>query len=179
LRRAAILYFDSTAMKTIYLYTALVATVVTAFGASHTQAQVQTPAHWTIAPVAGPLKTGAIAKVQIHADIQPGWHIYSITQPPGGPIATHITVPSEQSFELVGAATPSPAPRVAFDDAFHMNVELHEKGVGFTVPVRYTGTGKTNADSVRVNVRYQICNASLCYPPQTVRLIAPVTTRAR
>ena len=167
-------------MKTTYLYTlvsaAAVATVACGVAAP---ARAQSPVRWSIAPLVGPLKTGVATSVHIEANLLPGWHIYSITQPGGGPIATRISLPSEQSFEMIGAATPTPAPRVAFDDAFHMNVELHEKSVGFAVPVRYTGSATARPDSVRVNVRYQVCNASLCYPPQTAKLAAPVTAHAR
>ena len=160
-------------MKAIFDYAvagAIVATGITAC-ASNT-AKAQTPARWSIS--AGPLKAGTIGVVHVQAELQPGWHIYSITQPAGGPIPTRITVPAEQPFEIAGRITPSPAPRVAFDSAFHMNVELHEKAVGFAVPVRSTPSGATHPDSIHVNVRYQVCNATLCYPPQTAKLAAPI-----
>ncbi len=163
-------------MKLALLYTAFAGAAATLAG-SPVRAQV--PVRWSTTPVATPLKTDGITKVHIRADIQPGWHIYSLTQAAGGPNPTRITLPPEQPFELIGTAEPSPAPRVAFDDAFHMNVELHEKAVGFTVPVRYTPSGKARPDSVRVNVRYQVCNASLCYPPQTARLAAPIVAHPR
>lgn len=141
------------------------------------QKPTQMPARWTVAPVTWSAKHGSVADVQVQLAIEPGWHIYSTTQPAGGPIATHISVPSEQPFELAGMIKPTVPPKVGFDDAFHMKVELIDKPVSFTVPVRYTGATGTRADSVRVNVRYQVCNASLCYPPQTVRLAARIARR--
>src|SRR6185437_8206739 len=72
-------------------------------------------------------------------------------------------------------------PHIAFDSAFKMKVQLHEKAASFDVPVRFIGNAATGAtgDSVHVNVRYQVCNASLCLPPQTARLVAPVLARAK
>jgi thiol:disulfide interchange protein DsbD len=156
-------------MKTRLIYIAAAATVGAC--SSSPQAAAQTPVHWSIAPVRTALKSGSVADVKIDATIQSGWHIYSITQPAGGPFATRITVPEGQAFVSAGAATPSVKPNVAFDDAFRMNVQLHEKAVGFSVPVRVTGAA---ADSVHVNVRYQACNASLCLPPQTAKLASAV-----
>ncbi len=131
------------------------------------------PASWTIRPVTQPVGPDRMTSVRIDVALQAGWHIYSITQPTGGPIATRITVPAGQPFELAGNPKPTVNPVVKFDDAFRMNVQEHEKGVGFTIPVRLSA-GAPTADSMHVNVRYQVCNASFCYPPQTAKLVAPV-----
>jgi len=137
-------------------------------------AAAQTPVVWMIAPLHGALKPGATANLRIEARIEDGWHIYSITQPAGGPVATRITFPTGQTFESAGNPKPSVQPGVAYDEAFHMNVELYEKAASFTVPVRRAGATITAPDSVHVNVRYQVCNASLCFPPHTAKLAAPV-----
>ena len=166
-------------MKTTYIYVYALAAGTMAACSSPTPAAAQTPVHWTVAPVRGALKTGAITNVQIDAKIQDGWHIYSITQPAGGPIATRITVPAGQPFILAAEPKPSAPPHVAFDDAFHMNVQLHEKAIGFEVPVRFIGLAGNAASSVHVNVRYQACNASLCLPPQTAKLVTSVEPDGR
>lgn len=127
----------------------------------------------------GVLRPGTVAHVTIEAVIQTGWHIYSVTQPPGGPYATRISVPDGQPFVAVGTATAITPPHVSFDDAFKMNVQLHEKAASFDVPVRLADVAHAGGDSVRVNVRYQVCNASLCLPPQTVRLAAPIVATAK
>lgn len=145
----------------------------------------QQPVKWTISPItgklanelAGKLVSGDTASVRIDVSLQTGWHIYAVTQPvagpTGGPMPTRITVPSNQPFVLAGEPKPTSKPEVKFDDAFGMNVQEHEESVGFNIPVRWTATS-TPADSVHVNVRYQVCNAKLCYPPQTVKLATTV-----
>jgi thiol:disulfide interchange protein DsbD len=167
-------------MKNTLIYTLAAASLATPLaGCSHGRPAVaQTQVQWTLAPIAAPIQDGATATVRVDARIQDGWHIYSITQPAGGPIPTRITVPPNQPFESAGDAEPTAQPRVAFDDAFKMNVQMHEKAIGFTVPIRAVGTAATAADSVHVNVRYQVCNESLCLPPQTARLAAAATTVA-
>jgi thiol:disulfide interchange protein DsbD len=138
----------------------------------------QVPITWTITPLRATPRNGATVQVRIDARIQDGWHIYSITQPAGGPTATRITVPPGQAVVSAGAATPTVRPHVAYDDAFKMNVQLHEKAVAFNVPIRSTRPASAS-DSVHVNVRYQVCNASLCYPPQTARLATPLSVASR
>jgi len=171
------LYFGPTAMKTTLIYT-LAAGSLAACSPGR-PAAAQTPVIWTIAPISAPIRSGSATNVRIDAKIQDGWHIYSITQPAGGPIATRITVPAGQPFVSAGDPKPTVEPRVAFDDAFHMNVQLHEKAVSFIVPVRSIGAATIVADSIRVNVRYQVCNASLCYPPQTAKLATSASVAVR
>ena len=161
-------------MKTTLIYAYLIAGVSLA-ACSHGQPPVSAaPAAWTIEPIRTAMKSGDSTTVRVDARLGSGWHIYSVTQPAGGPIATRISLPTGQPFVLAGDPAPTEPPHVAFDDAFHMSVQLHEKAVAFTVPVRMTGPLTGSDDSVHVRVRYQVCNASLCYPPQIARLATPV-----
>jgi DsbC/DsbD-like thiol-disulfide interchange protein len=173
------LYFWFKAMKTTLIYT-LGASLLGACSQER-PATLQTPApvRWSLAPPSAPIQGGDTADVRVDASIQDGWHIYSITQPAGGPIATRITVPVGQPFVAAGDPKPTAQPRVAFDDAFKMNVQLHEKAVGFTVPVRASTAATSATDSVHVNVRYQVCNESLCLPPQTAKLVTAALVETR
>jgi thiol:disulfide interchange protein DsbD len=167
-------------MKTTLIYTFVVGCLAACTSASPPPpaAAAQKPVKWTLVPPGAVFKVGVPASVQIDAAIQDGWHIYSTTQPAGGPIATHFTVPDSQPFIMAGDPTPTIEPRVQFDSAFGMNVQLHEKAVGFIVPIRSIDAEPTAADSIRVNVRYQVCNATLCLPPQTAKLAAAAVVEA-
>ena len=62
------------------------------------------PAHWS---AKAPGKSAPARKllgfsVQLSAEITSGWHVYSITQPSGGPTTTVITRPAAQPFKLAG-----------------------------------------------------------------------------
>src|SRR3990172_846369 len=42
------------------------------------------------------------AVLMITADIAPGWHVYSLTQPPGGPTKTKIELTPSSQYQLAG-----------------------------------------------------------------------------
>src|SRR3954469_14982175 len=56
------------------------------------------------------------------------WHLYSITQAPGGPIATTITVGPSSTFRLAGTIKGTP-PDIADDPNFNMMTETHTDSV--------------------------------------------------
>lgn len=149
-------------------------------------AVAQTPVHWSAfaRAAATPGAAPGTAVVRVTAGIDRGWHIYSLTQAPGGPAPTRISLPAGAGY--VGAAPiRTTRPRVAFDSAFGMTVELHERRAVFDVPVRRVraatpgaGAEAGNGAPIRLAVRYQACNDRLCLPPQTAHLSA-VPPRAR
>lgn len=108
----------------------------------------------------------------LSATIAPGWHVYSITQPPGGPNATTVTVPAGQGFERKGDITGT-KPESAFDPNFQMKTEFYQNAVHLQVPL--VSTGNSAAQTVQVEVRFQACNDRLCLPPKTMRLNLPLT----
>jgi thiol:disulfide interchange protein len=122
--------------------------------------------------------SGHIAKSAGHTEavltgkISPGWHVYSITQPPGGPNAASVSVPAGQAFHIQGPITGT-QPRSAFDPNFQMKTEFYESSVTLKVPL--ATESEANAQNIRINVRFQTCNDRLCLPPKTVRLDLPVT----
>jgi DsbC/DsbD-like thiol-disulfide interchange protein len=135
--------------------------------------RAQTPVHWT-ASSAGTVAPGATVDAHISAAIDSGWHVYSLTQGAGGPIAMRITLAAGQPFALKGNPT-GPAPHTAFDPNFGIQVELYEKSATFTVPVAVATAAPPGRDSILVRPRYQVCNASLCLPPRTETVVVPVT----
>jgi len=127
------------------------------------------PVTW--AGVAAPARVaaGAMVMVRLTATIDEGWHLYSTTQPPGGPVPTRIGVVAAPGFALDGAVA-FPKPTVHPDPNFQINVETYESAVTFTVPVRVDRAAPVGSDTVVVSARYQACNATLCLPPQTAKV---------
>jgi len=147
-----------------------------AAGCATRSVAAQAPVHWSALPA--PRHPGADTTfVRVVASIAPGWHIYSLTQPAGGPVATRITAPPGHGFAIAGALQ-SGAPRRAFDHNFGIQVELYERTAAFTVPViRFAAPGSSLASApgdVRLDVRYQACSDRLCMPPQTAHLDVPL-----
>jgi thiol:disulfide interchange protein DsbD len=108
----------------------------------------------------------------LSATIAPGWHVYSITQPPGGPNAATVTVAAGQGFERQGDITGT-SPETAFDPNFQMQTQFYQKAVHLEIPL--VSTGNSTAQTVKVDVRFQACNDRLCLPPKAMRLNLPLT----
>ena len=55
-----------------------------------------------------PQADGGRAELQITAQVQPGWHIYSITQKPGGPKPTRINLLASDRYRILGKFVVAP-----------------------------------------------------------------------
>ena len=120
---------------------------------------------------------GSTVSIALVATIDDGWHLYSTTQPAGGPIPTRITLASSPVFASEGVVN-SPKPVVALDPNFGINVETYQQTVTFTVPVHVAANARAGVDTVAIQARFQACNASLCLPPKTQTIAVPLTVRA-
>jgi hypothetical protein len=126
------------------------------------------PVTWTTNAVVHPAP-GAQLSVTLLATIAAGWHIYSLTQPLGGPVRTSLRVPAGQPFTLADSIT-ADEPATKFDSAFGMTVESHEESVEFTVPLNVDTAASPGLHHAEIKARYQACNTTICYPAKTVTL---------
>ncbi len=110
-------------------------------------------------------KASGKGSVYVTAEINPGWHIYSLTQPPGGGQPSKLAVKENKQFK-VGSFAPDVQPAVHFDDVFKANVEEHTGTVVWTAPLELAAGVK--ADEVAIEIRYtgQVCDdiAGRCIP---------------
>src|ERR1039457_3857476 len=84
------------------------------------------PVAWKLQnPSAAPVKAGARFHVKWLAEVQEGWHLYSLKPMAEGPIPTRIWIAEGQPFSLAGVVQ-SPDPQVMQDPSFGMEVELYE-----------------------------------------------------
>lgn len=133
-------------------------------------ASAQTPVHWSLrVEPATAVKPGAALTVTASAEIEAGWHVYSLTQPPGGPRAASVAVNASPVFASGGAAT-SPPPTRAFDPNFNMETEFHEGSFVITVPVQVSKSAPGGDAVLSIDISYQTCNERLCLPPATETL---------
>ncbi|MEZ6094527.1 MAG: protein-disulfide reductase DsbD family protein [Pirellulaceae bacterium] len=101
-------------------------------------------------------------KLSIHATLSEGWHIYSITQPPGGPLPTKIKVKNEDGI-VVGEFLPDVDPHVVDPDpVFGSRVESFEHEVTWTAPIEIPEG--TNPDGYKIDVAMtgQRCVDGVC-----------------
>jgi len=142
-----------------------IATIALASIALATTASAQAPVHWTATSEAKTAAPGAKVDVTLSASIDKGWHIYSLTQGPGGAIPSEITVPSGQPFSISGDIKATP-PDVKFDKNFGIQVETYENKADFTVPIQVSKKAKSSSKKAQIAVSYEVCNTRICLPPR-------------
>lgn len=134
------------------------------------------PVSWSIRTSGKVYKASDKLRVELEAQIELGWHIYSITQPPGGPIPTRITLPTDQSFRLAGTIK-APQPEIEMDEGFGILAEMHRGTAKFTLPVEVAADALEGKQKLSVEARYQACRDQICLPPKTEKLELEVELR--
>jgi DsbC/DsbD-like thiol-disulfide interchange protein len=133
-------------------------------------AQVPGTAKWEA--IAQPLNKQGVLVVNLTAQIEKGWHIYALSQPPGGPIPLRIAVEPGTPYELAGNITGA-VPQKHRDPSFNLETQFYTDSFTLKVPVKATsGVGA----AVPLAVRFQMCSDTTCMPPKTVHLVATATS---
>lgn len=114
---------------------------------------------------------GETVKLVLTAIVDEGWHLYSLTQKPGGPEKTTITLTENAVVEKAGAFS-GPEPKRVRDTAFDMDVEQHEGRVEFVAPLMLKAGAATGNQRIEGKVHFMLCNAQSCLPPMTVPFAA-------
>ncbi len=125
----------------------------------------------------GEVQAGEVFSATLETKIEAGWHLYSMTQPPGGPIPTTMTLGKGPIFSLAGEIQQSPVTSW-FDQNFGIVTEYFEGDVRFTLPVRAEPAAQPGAHPLKVRVRFMLCSDTVCLPPrtQTVSTAVQVTS---
>src|SRR5687768_17317016 len=138
--------------------------------AAVTALAAQTPVVWSIEREnPQPLKAGSSFTMLVKAEIEFGWHLYAVNQPPGGPIATEVNLVAAPPFTS-GGPLETEKPIEGFDPNFNLVTEYYDDHTVFRVPVKVAPTAKDGRYTVVINVRYQSCNDTLCIPPRSQAL---------
>jgi thiol:disulfide interchange protein DsbD len=145
--------------------------VVVAVSAATASAQMN-PVQWSATARQATVRPGAPLEVDLVAQMDGGWHVYSVAQAPP-PVATKITVPPGQPFTLVGEVA-APAPQKAFDQSFGIETEFYVTRAPFLLTVKTAPDAAPGRTAVRVRAYFQACNDQFCLPPRAVVAEAPV-----
>jgi suppressor for copper-sensitivity B len=117
-----------------------------------------------------PGRSGGPDLLAITATLEEGWHLYSTTQKPGGPLATRITVAADSPRQPAGPFVADPAPHVRMVDDVPawkgLPIEEHAEKVTWRAPL---GPG---AGDVKGSVRVQLCQDTSCLPPRSLAFVA-------
>ena len=105
-------------------------TVATAF--------VQRPSDvvkWS-AQAAAPAAPGSVAQIRVVANVQPGWKLYAIDQPTGGPRPLTFAVSKESAFRVNPKQIEAPRASIKKqDENFAFDTKYYENEAAFTLPV--------------------------------------------
>lgn len=94
------------------------------------------------------------------ASIDPGWHLYSINLPEGGPIKTAFTFQLDSSaVKLSGGIIAKSAPIKEHDKIFNMDLEYFAREAVFSQKIKVKAG---QAAIVRGTIEYQTCNDETC-----------------
>ena len=129
------------------------------------------PVRWTVVG-GGALRSvviGRTARITVQADIAKGWHIYSLTQRPGGPIPLRLDLLGPADV-LVRGVIDAPKPDRTFDKNFGIETELYSGSPRFTIPVGVSGHSLAGIRRFQIGARYQVCSDKVCLPPRTDKL---------
>lgn len=133
------------------------------FGATTPQEEVVTVSAQFTAP-----EDDRPGRLFITAKIQENWHIYSITQAPGGPVRTQIAVEPSPDFKLLGEFTASPPPKPEkYPEAFgDLVVESHYGEVTWYAPIELAAGVDPAELSIQGKIKVQPCDPNTCFPPR-------------
>lgn len=117
-------------------------------------------------------KAGEVVTVTVRADVDAGWHIYSVVRAAQGPVPTGIAA---WAGGTPAGPTTEDAPLTKTDPNFGVQVAYHEKTATFSRPFRLTEP-LTAGSAPAVTLHYQICSDRQCLPPADIGV--PVTAAA-
>src|SRR5689334_9322310 len=121
------------------------------------------PIQWTLTSSFTKAPPGSTVPLNLNATFQEGWHLYSLTTPPGGPIPTTAQLADNPAVKAVKLYQPPPIRQ--FDKNFNLDTETFERHVDLPVTVTLAPDAK-GAIELTANVRYQACNDRQCLPPR-------------
>ena len=118
------------------------------------------------------------AILMITARVAEGRHIYSITQPPGGPTRTKIELAPSTDYRLLAPFTAHPGPKSHVEKGpvwAGVEIQEHEGKVTWHAPIELTAGVDPKALEIRGKVRMDVCETGgYCEPVNkdfTARLV--------
>ena len=122
---------------------------------------------------------GSTVSIAVAATIAPGWHVYSLTQPAGGPSALSFAFP-DGSVASIATPVRGPKPRVETQPAFDVPVELYDEGTSaFVVPITLKADVPDGPKSLRLRATWQACSKSICMLPRSQDIDVPIVVRRK
>lgn len=155
-------------MKKIYSTIILLLVALSTSLAATAAEPATAPVRWrTIIKTTG-TDTGTIT---FKALVAPGWHLYGLDLPKGGPKPTTFDFEGCKGIRVGRTPKPSREPLEVDDPMFGMKLRWWDANVEFTVP--FVMTDPAIAQLV-CKINYMACDGNNCLPPTTETISLPV-----
>jgi len=131
------------------------------------------PVQWTLTLEPKSAPPGSHVLARFAAKIEPGWHLYSLTTPKGGPIPTTSSLadsPLVSGFKLY-----QPKPVRKLDPTFQIDTETFADEVVLLYDIELKKDAPAGPADITAQVRYQCCNDRSCLPPKRKSASATIT----
>ncbi len=127
---------------------------------------------WSMTIDQASVAPGGALMAKLHADIDPGWHMYSLTTPPG-PIPTTIKTIDSAAVDQFTIFEPPPIRQ--YDPNFNADTETYEGSQIFLARIQMKKGLAAGPVTLQFEPRYQTCSGTSCIPPRTRQVSATVT----
>ena len=118
------------------------------------------------------VRSGEVATIIVKAQMDDEWRIYALRNQGKGPVASKVTISGDIVKDI--GMVQEKEPLVKYDDAFETTTQTHHGGTSFQAPFLVKDDVLPGKYDVEVAVLYQVCNATLCYPPNKESLFINV-----
>jgi len=112
---------------------------------------------------------GATVLGHLEATVDPEWHMYSLTTPPG-PIPTTIKTDNSPAVDKFTVFEPPPIRK--FDPNFNADTETYEGSRTFLARIQLKKDLQPGPVTITFVPRYQTCSGTSCIPPRTRQVTA-------
>ena len=122
------------------------------------------PVQWALIIDSKSAAPGSHILAKFTGTIQPHWHVYSMTTPPGGPNPTKASIadnPAVAGFQIYQAK-----PVRKLDPSFGIDTETFSGQYVLLFDIELKKDAATGPADIAANVRYQACNDTICLPPK-------------
>ena len=127
-------------------------------------AQFSDPAQFTVN--IDDVNQGEVAIIDVNAELDFTWRIYAVYDVPEGPSSTKFIIESDIVNKSGRVIEPNPIEK--FDEGFGNITKYHEGTPQFSIPLELKDDLPNGTYNVDVIIDYQVCNNSLCYPPNQI-----------
>lgn len=135
------------------------------------------PVQWGLSPVNGfeQARPGQPVWLAFTATVEPGWHLYSPTTPPGGPIITKIQIVKNPALSNAKIFRPQPVRKN--DPNFQIDTETYSDKAVFFIEAQ-TAAGHDGPLQIEATAYYQACSDVKCLRAVRKTAAASITLSA-